>query len=71
MTVQPGTDLRCTWQEPSRNADVSCHAVGTAWWFDHAGRRVVRCRKHFREAAADAARSLGWEVHNVTEGEAP
>lgn len=65
MTVQPGTDLRCSWPEPSRNGDALCHTAGTAWWFDSWGRRIVRCKKHYREAAGNAARALGWEVHEV------
>jgi hypothetical protein len=60
--------LLCTWPEPSRNGDVLCRTAGTTWWFDAWGRRVVRCRKHFRETAADAARALGWEVHRIEEG---
>lgn len=51
---------------PSRNADQTCAAQpGTAWWFDSWGRRIVRCTKHYREAAGNAARALGWEVHKV------
>ena len=58
-----GNEFRCTWPEPSRDGRALCHAVGRAWWFDAWGARVVRCAKHYREAAANAARALGWEVH--------
>lgn len=62
-------ELRCTWGEPSRNGDGRCASLAvTAWWNDAWGQRVVRCRKHFRDAAADAARALGWEVHRIEEG---
>lgn len=59
--------MTCTWPKPSRNADVRCGFPGVATWMTTDGSRVVRCSKHYREAAADAARALGWQVINITE----
>jgi len=42
--------------------DASGKYVDTARWWTVWGFQVVRCKRHFRPAAAAAAQALGWQV---------